>query len=226
MTDARERHIEVPKTARYWVLGEDVAHPDELWCVLHGYRQLAARFLRRFEGIADGRRRIVAPEALSRFYVKPEPGRHGATSVVGGTWMTREDRENEIRDYVRYLDMLHDEVAIAGVPTTVLAFSQGVATACRWIAHGRLRPRRLVLWGDYLPPDLDMDAARTAFVDTELLIVRGTEDPALNEDLRAQEQGRLDSAGISHRFVSYEGGHDIHVETLKELASEAIFGDF
>ncbi len=218
MTEAKERHIEVPKTARYWVLGEDVVGPDELWFVLHGYRQLAARFLRRFKGIADGRRRIVAPEALSRFYVSRDPGRHGPVSVVGGTWMTREDRENEIRDYVRYLDLLHDEVAIDGAPITVLAFSQGVATACRWITYGKVRPRRLVLWGDYLPPDLDMDAARAALADTELLIVRGTEDPAIDEKLRAREQASLDAAGIPHRFLSYEGGHDIHLETLSELA--------
>jgi predicted esterase len=219
MTGAQERHIEVPKTARYWVLGEDVVRPDELWCVLHGYRQLAARFLRRFHGIADGSRRIVAPEALSRFYVNPESGRHGAASVVGGTWMTREDRENEIRDYVRYLDTLHDDVAVEGAATTVLAFSQGVATASRWIAYGKLRPRRLILWGDYLPPDLDMQMASAALEHTELLIVRGTEDLALSEQLRAQEQGRLDAAGIAYRFVSYEGGHDIHAETLAELAS-------
>jgi len=218
MTGAQERHIEVRKTARYWVLGEDVEQPEELWCVLHGYKQLAARFLRRFQGIADGTRRIVAPEALSRFYVSTEPGRHGAASVVGGTWMTREDRENEIRDYVHYLDTLHDEVAVEGADTTVLAFSQGVATASRWIAYGRLRPRRLILWGDYLPPDLDMQMAGASFEHTELLIVRGTEDGALNEELRAREEASLDAAGIAHRFVSYEGGHDIHAETLKELA--------
>ena len=218
MTEAQERHIEVPKTARYWVLGEDIVSPDELWFVLHGYRQLAARFLRRFEGLAAGTRRIVAPEALSRFYVSREPGRHGPVSVVGGTWMTREDRENEIRDYVRYLDMLRDEVGADGTPTTVLAFSQGVATACRWVTYGRIRPRRLVLWGDYLPPDLDMGAARVALADTELLIVRGTEDPALDEKLRAREQASLEAAGIAHRFVSYEGGHDIYLETLSGLA--------
>ena len=132
--------------------------------------------------------------------------------------MAREDRENEIRDYVHYLDTLHDEVAVEGADTTVLAFSQGVATASRWIAYGRLRPRRLILWGDYLPPDLDMQMAGAAFEHTELLIVRGTADGALNEELRAREEASLDAAGIAHRFVSYEGGHDIHAETLKELA--------
>ena len=132
--------------------------------------------------------------------------------------MTREDRANEIRDYVRYLDMLRDEVGIDAVPTTVLAFSQGVATACRWVTYGTVRPRRLVLWGDYLPPDLDMDAARVALADTELFIVRGTEDPALDEKLGARERASLEAAGIPYRLISYEGGHDIHLETLSELA--------
>ncbi|MEE2897851.1 MAG: phospholipase [Gemmatimonadota bacterium] len=219
MMEAQERHIEVPKTARYWVLGETEGSPDEVWCVLHGYRQLAGRFIRRFQGIGGGGRRIVAPEALSRFYVGRQPGRHGPESVVGGTWMTREERENEIRDYVRYLDLLYDEVGVAGAATTVLGFSQGVAAAARWVTYGAVRPQRLILWGDYVPPDLDMAKARAALADTELLIVRGTEDPALNETLRAQEQERLEASRIAYRLVSYDGGHDIHAETLAQLAT-------
>ena len=37
----------------------------EVWIVLHGYQQLARRFLRRFQPIAEPGRRIVAPEAVA-----------------------------------------------------------------------------------------------------------------------------------------------------------------
>ncbi|MDX1494920.1 MAG: hypothetical protein R3253_12705, partial [Longimicrobiales bacterium] len=109
MSQAREHHLAVTKTARYWTLGdEDGAH--DVWFVLHGYKQLARRFLRRFEGIDRRRRLIVAPEGLSRFYVRSGGGRHGAESVVGASWMTREERLVEIADYVGYLDRLAEVV--------------------------------------------------------------------------------------------------------------------
>jgi len=102
-----EHHIEVPRTARYLTLGPGDA--ADVWIVIHGYGQLAGRFLRRFEPIDDGTRHIVAPEALSRFYVGNEAGRHGQSSKVGATWMTREAREDEITDYVNSMWELQDE---------------------------------------------------------------------------------------------------------------------
>jgi predicted esterase len=219
-----ERHLEVLRTARYWVAGDEVSGPDEVWYVLHGYRQLARRFLRRFEPLADGTRRIVAPEALSRFYTDPQRGRHGATSSVGATWMTREDREHEIADYVRYLDTLADEVSAdleSKARVTVLGFSQGVATACRWVTRGRIRPRRMILWGDFLPPDLDMERARATLSETEWITVRGVRDPALHDlALEEAEAERLGSAGLAVRRVVYEGSHDIDQIVLQNLASD------
>ena len=220
---AREHHIEVPRTARYWTVGEPEA-AEEVWFVLHGYKQLARRFLRRFEPIDDGRRLIVAPEALSRFYVSTERGRHGAASVVGATWMTREEREHEIRDYVRYLDRLADAVLAGtprGVPLTVLGFSQGVATATRWAVLGRRRPVRLILWGDFTPPDLDPSAAGEALADVEIVLVRGEDDPALSPRLAEEERGRLEAARLRWRTVTYAGGHDIAEEPLRSLASQS-----
>jgi predicted esterase len=218
---AEEHHLEVFRTARYWVLGGTIASPRELWFVLHGYGQLAGRFMARFAGIDDGTRRIVAPEALSRFYVGREAGRHGPASVVGGTWMTREDRERDIHDYVRYLDRLA-EVSLAGlepgIPVVVLGFSQGVATAARWTTLGSMRPGRLLLWGDFLPPDLDGRRAAAAWAGTEVLLVRGEDDAAVaDEGLRAAERERLEAAGLSLPIHRYAGGHEVVPEVLAAL---------
>ncbi len=222
---AVEHHLEVSRTARYWVLGEGTAAPREVWFVLHGYGQLARRFLTRFSAIDDGTRRIIAPEALSRFYVGSEAGRHGPASAVGGTWMTREDRERDIQDYVRYLDRLA-EVSLAElgpeIRTVVLGFSQGVATAARWTALGSMRPQRLLLWGDFLPPDLDGVRAVAAWTDTEVLLVRGEDDRALaDEDLRAAERERLEAVGLQLRVHRYAGGHEVLPEVLESIAGSS-----
>jgi len=223
MSGAVEHHIEVARTARYWVLGGDVAEPRELWFVLHGYGQLARRFLRRFEALADAGRWLVAPEALSRFYPSDGTRRHGPGSVVGATWMTREDREREIADYVRYLDRVaaavREEVGRA-VPSTVLGFSQGVATAARWSVLGAERPVRLVLWGDFLPPDLDLAQARAAWAGTDVLLVRGSADPALADAVRARAEAEaLARAGFAPERLDYEGGHDIEPHALQALVA-------
>ena len=226
-----EHHLPVERTARYWTLG-DPNEAREVWIVLHGYKQLARRFLRRFEPIDEPGRLVVAPEALSRFYVSTASGRHGSGAVVGATWMTREDREHEIADYVGYLDRLLETV-ISGVggdrrsegagappPVVVLGFSQGVATATRWVVRRGVRPTRLILWGDFTPPDLDLEAASAALDGIDVVAVRGNQDPALSPRLAEEEAIRLHEAGIHVRTVRYDGGHDIDADTLAMLADE------
>jgi len=98
----REHHLPVSRTARYFTIGEPDASLTELWFVCHGYGQLAGRFVRHFESIDAPHRMIVAPEALSRFYVEVA-GKTHADTHVGASWMTREDRLSDIEDYVEYL---------------------------------------------------------------------------------------------------------------------------
>ena len=64
--DILEHFIEVTRTAKYVTLGEPSDGVRELWVVLHGYRQLARRFVRRFRDLAEPTRWIVAPEELKR----------------------------------------------------------------------------------------------------------------------------------------------------------------
>ncbi len=214
----REHHLEVARTARYCTVGGD-AEPDEVWFVLHGYGQLARRFLRRFEPVARSHRLIVAPEALSRFYIGSGEGRHGRDAVVGATWMTREDREVEIQDIVGYLDRLASAV-VRGTPrVTVLGFSQGAAAAFRWVTYGGAPGlQRLIAWSGDVPHDLDMDEAAGKLRDVEVVVVAGADDATVPPEHAQAGVERLVATGIATRLVSHAGGHEIDPETLRSLA--------
>ncbi len=126
-----EGRIEVLRTARFFQLGALSAETSQVWFVCHGYRQLAGRFVRRFAAACAKGAVVVAPEALSRFYVDPAPGAHGTASRVGASWMTRSDREAEIRDYVAYLDALASRVLAGQVLAGAGARAGAVGAAPR-----------------------------------------------------------------------------------------------
>lgn len=206
-----ERFLRVPRTARYHVLG-NVRNARALWIVLHGYGQLARFFLNKFEGLEDDLL-IVAPEGLNRFYLDE------AHQRVGATWMTREDREHEIRDQAVYLDALVAELIRERpeIPVRLLGFSQGVATACRWSLNSGTRIDRLVLWAGGLPPEPSDGDLHRAWAALHVDVVLGMEDPYAGEKELAQQQGRLDRAGVSYAVHRFTGGHAIEPVLLKRL---------
>lgn len=216
-----ERHLEVVKTARFFQTGTVTADTSQVWFACHGYRQLAGRFVRRFVGLGDLGVVVAAPEALSRFYIDPAPGRHGAETRVGASWMTRADREREIADYVSYLDRLAEMVLAerpkgAAAPKTVaLGFSQGVHTAARWAVLGRTPVDELVLWGAYLPRDLPADDRLRR---PGLTLVFGDDDPTADTALAQEQAERLEAAGVRPRRVSCPGGHRVDPEVVRALA--------
>lgn len=194
----------------------------DVWFVCHGYGQLAADFIREFDPIAGNERLILAPEALSRFYVTTAEGFHGPDTLVGATWMTREDRSNEIADYVRYLDALYDHVFETidrdEVTVTVLGFSQGGATANRWVTQGHAIADRLIMWGCLLASDSDLGAAATFFREVELQIVYGTRDKFADTGMIADYEKLLVKNDIPYRLTTFDGGHRMDRETLRTLA--------
>ena len=217
-----EHHIQVAKTARYFTLGNVGPDTRQLWVVCHGYRQLAGRFMGRFESLDDGTRLIVAPEALSRFYLDDGTKQHGSGDPIGATWMTREDRLSEIHDYVRYLDAVFGEVQeqMGGPPESliVLGFSQGVHTACRWMIAREMNVGTLVCWGAYPPDDLDPERGQKRLADTDLVLARGMSDPYVSEEVHRRQEARLAELEIPFRTVTHPGGHDLDADLLRELA--------
>ena len=224
MSEVRTESLRVQRTALVALRGPDGAalrNVREIWYALHGYSMRAVPFLADCKAIDDGTRLIVAPEALSRFY-EGDLNSHRA-APVGASWMTREERESEIVDYIDYLDQLHASVLarleLARVPVTVLGFSQGGATAARWVAKGRVAPQRLLMWGSALPPELDLAAAGTPIRRTETYFVVGRTDIYITPKIVDRERLRLEAVDFPFNLISFDGGHRLDDETLRQFAA-------
>ena len=205
------------------MLGPEDSGVREIWYLLHGYGELAAPFLAGARAIDDGTRLLVAPEALSRFYEGDVQARLHREAKVGASWMTREDREAEIADYIEYLDTVHESIVPklgGGTPTvTVLGFSQGGATAARWVANGRVKPARLIVWGSQFPPELDLANPNAQLRRAETVLVIGTTDVFATPKIVEKDTAKLNAAGFPFRFVSFKGGHRLDDDTLRALST-------
>ena len=208
-----EHHLKVERTARYHVLGTPGPGVRRCWVVLHGYGQLAASLLRQCEPLAAPDTLVVAPEGLSRFYVGSTAPRDHAEANVGASWMTREARATEIADYVAYLDRLHThlvEACATRFDTSVLGFSQGVATAGRWAALGTAPPpSRLVLWAGRAPEELWTDAARRRLANAEVVLAAGDSDGFISPGDLEQASEHARGRGYRVRTLTFRGGHAI-----------------
>jgi predicted esterase len=138
--------------------------------------------------------------------------------------MTREDRAHEIEDYVRYLDQLcatvFSSVRRESVSVHVLGFSQGTATATRWVTQGQTRPDRLIAWGAPLPPDIDHESDTQTLRTLKLVLVAGDRDEYITPKVMAAEETRLTRLAIPFRTIRFDGRHTLDPEVLRQLAGE------
>lgn len=207
--DVFEHHIKVEKTARYFVAGP--RRPiGRIWA-LHGYGQLPAYFLRRFEPAVAAGWQVIAPEGLHRFYVDGTSGR------VGASWMTKEARETDIADYIAYLNRLHGQLAPVSGPSVLLGFSQGVATAARWAAEGNCDFKAHLFWAGVFPPDLDQNQELASLRNAPAFIILGDDDPFFHEDLITKTESDLQSIGVNFQLIRFKGAHEINGQILAEL---------
>jgi len=217
------RWLSIAKAGRYYTLGPDNgAGVREVWFVLHGYGQLAASFIQYFGDLDDGTRRIIAPEALNRFYLVTVDSAPASERPVGATWMTREDREHEIADYVAYLDALHGTLVNArslAPKVVVIGFSQGAATAARWAERGTARIDHLVLWGGTVPPETEFTDGSNPLRGVPVTLVVGSRDQYMTPEVIARERLRFDNGGVPFRFIGFEGGHVVSRAAIRQLVS-------
>lgn len=203
------KKIHATKSYRYCTSGLSTA--KNLLYVLHGYGQLAPYFIRKF--VAQEDYFIVAPEGMHRFYLNGSSGR------VGASWMTKEERLDDIEDNCNWLCELHSQITRENKfeKIIVLGFSQGGATAARWYFDQRMNADHLIMWASVFPPDLNPD---------ELLkkdgkghhFVLGTEDEYFDQE----EQKQAIAFYTEHGFktTQFVGKHDICLSTLTQILNQ------
>ena len=213
----QEHHIAVTRSARYFTQGTLGPETRQMWFACHGYSQLAEKFLGYCQALEDESRFLVAPEGLSRFYT------NGTHRSVGASWMTKEDRQHEIEDYVGYLDALYqsffERIERGRVSVHVLGFSQGVGAACRWAVRGKAKLDHLVMWGERLPDEMATPESVERLRDLRLTVVNGTQDEYVSLRAMDEHAARLRALGLFFEDIRFDGGHRLDKETLRGLVA-------
>ncbi|MCF8236542.1 MAG: hypothetical protein K9I85_00150 [Saprospiraceae bacterium] len=204
-------HVTTPRTARYYcALPTDA--PKRILLVCHGYAQAAADFIQEILPAAGTDQVIVAPEGLSRFY------RKGFEGEVVASWMTREDRLEEIADQQQYLDQLVATLygQFGVLPLSVLGFSQGVPTVCRWLAHTLIPIQQMILWAGMVPEPEYMEVLGHK-LDGYADIVLGDEDPFFTETRERHLEEAVSPWFAQAQWHRFKGGHQISPELLSRI---------
>lgn len=206
-------NIRTPKTARYYIIGEPSSQIKIIWFVLHGYGSLAGEFIKQFEYLALPGSLVIAPEGLSRSYFG---------NKIGASWMTKEDRENEIADYVEYLDNLFKEVSgkIGNdqIKVNVLGFSQGVHTAARWFALSRFVFNKLLLCSSDFPKDTDFTRLKNKLKTSRMYYIYGNNDEYFTVDQFNLNKQLLGENGVRFESFKFNGTHIVDHDLIRKIA--------
>jgi predicted esterase len=212
-----EHQLQFQFKSRYFKSGKLDASTKQIWFVIHGYGQLAEYFIRKFKILEDQNICVIAPEGLSHFYLEDVSKRaQTGNNRVGASWMTKENRLTDIENYLKYLNRIYEKEVGSdlSIPVTILGFSQGAATASRWIGNGEINFHRFILWAGVFPPDMDFDATKKILIDKEVYLVYGNTDPLIHADQIEKMKTLADQLGILPETKVFDGKHDIDSTTL------------
>lgn len=185
----------------------------EIVFALHGYGQLSEFFMAKLEPLFHDHL-VVVPEATNYSYLK------GYTGRVGANWMTSHEREIAIANNHRFLNtvletLMHKFVERPRI--TVLGFSQGAATASRWVSQLALPIDRLVLWSGGFAHDLALEPFGNQVQDAEVVLVWGDKDEMLTPEAFQKQDELIKQIPVKVKKIQFDGGHELDKSTLVQL---------
>lgn len=209
-------NIAVTKQAKLATSGNTNA--ANYWLACHGYGELVKYFINKFSELDDNHF-VVAPEGLNRFYL------NGFTGRVGANWMTKEDREQDIKTNNQYLTQVYNTYSFQEKNFIAFGFSQGTETLTRWLVNQKIAPKAIILWSNGFPVDLSNEC-NLLWKGTKIYFVVGTNDDFITPERLALKKGLFNKHQLDYELVSYEGEHKIIPSLLNTLAKNIISQPF
>ena len=150
---------------------------------------------------------------MHRFYLNGTSGR------VGASWMTKEEREDDISDNIDWLNALNKQIRSLGnfEKCIILGFSQGGATAARWFNSPDMDADHLIMWSSIFPPDIEIEKLIHPNEKRNFFVI-GTNDEYFNED--SYNEAVLFYSHLNFEVKTFTGEHNIHSETLHSILAE------
>jgi predicted esterase len=211
--------IKVERTARYYVLGEVTQKTKYIWVCFHGFGQLASFFKKKFESLVNEETVVIVPEGLSRFYLDVNTGR------IGASWITSDMKEDEVEDYIPYLNSVFNEatqnIDLKNIKLNVLGFSQGCTTACRWLNQLETSASNFIVWAAYFSKGIEDVIDPKKLSGSNNFYVYGTQDIYLKDhpELVLQMKTNMIET-INAEIITFDGDHRIEMPVLKEVLSK------
>jgi predicted esterase len=212
------KSIQTSRTARYILSTEPSEEIKNLWIVCHGYGQSALGFLNYFKPIFSKETLVVAPEGLSKFYWD------GFDGKVVSSWMTKENRENEINDYVNFIENVVNEIKLklkVDTKYNALGFSQGTATIARWANCTKTTLNSIHIHSGLLPEDIFNSWKKKQLPKLNFHI--GDNDPFIKETEILKLKSKLNNHDINFDLSIFKGRHSIESNYLKSLINNSAF---
>lgn len=207
-----KKNISISKKARYFQLGKISEQTKTIWFVFHGYGMLSQYFIKKFKSLENNQTVIISPEALSRFYIGENYDR------VGASWITKEDKINDIDDNNNYLNSLFQSttknINLNSINIHVLGFSQGGATACRWILNSSIKINSLALWGADIPIDCLSENNRGKWNQFKTTLIVGKRDEFISDENKKEFTKLLNAYNLDYELIEYNGTHKIIEEVI------------
>ena len=209
--NSEEKEISYTITNTYSTLNTLTTTTKNVWLVCHGMGYLSRYFLKYFKGLNPEENYIIAPQAQSKYYIKPN------FKHVGASWLTKKNTKAETENVLNYFDaVLENENIPKSVNLIVFGYSQGVSIATRYLASRQLQCAKLILHSGSIPKELNIE--NFTFYKGKTHLICGDKDEYITTERLQLELKRAKSLFGSHlQTHMFDGEHEVNIDIIKGL---------